>query len=187
MRGKTGNDGDMARKRGTETVGDMARSMLVVLIPVAFVAGLVGLIRPSTETLRDVEWESALESARDAAAYDLVGPGSVPEGWSATRVSYESGISAEDGVWRMNFVTDERGYVGLVQRTGDTATVVRRELPDFESDGTSVVSGRQWDRYLETGVSDPDVALVQERPDSVVVVIGSDGYAELESFASWLR
>lgn len=177
----------MARKRGTETVGDMARSMLVVLIPVAFIAGLVGLIRPSSETLRDVEWEPALESARGAAEYDLVGPQSVPEGWTATRVSYEVGTSVDDGVWRMNFVTDDRGYVGLVQRSGDVQSVVRRELPEFEPDGTSVVSGEQWARYLETGGNDPDVALVQERPDSVVVLIGSDGYAELESFASWLR
>ena len=187
MVAKTSDDRPMARKRGTETVGDMARSMIVVLIPVAFVAGLVGLIRPSSETVRDVEWELALESARDAAAYDLVGPRSVPEGWSATRVTYESGTSSDDGVWRMNFVTDDRGYVGLVQREGDAEQVVRRELPDFEPDGSSTVSGETWDRYVETGVGDPDVALVQQRPDSVVVILGSDGYGELESFASWLR
>jgi hypothetical protein len=177
----------MARKRGTETMGDMVRSMAVVLIPVAFIAGLIGLIRPSSETVRDVEWEAALDSARTAAEYDLLGPQSVPEGWSATSVSYESGTSSADGVWRMNFVTAERGYVGLVQRAGDVETVVRRELPDFEPDGTSGVSGESWDRYVETGVADPDVALVQERPDSVVVLIGSESYAELESFASSLR
>ena len=61
------------------------------------------------------------------------------------------------------------------------------ELPDFEPDGSSTVSGEMWDRYVETGVSDPDVALVQQRPDSVVVILGSDGYDELESFASSLR
>lgn len=177
----------MARKRGSETIGDMARSMLVVLIPVAFVAGLVGLLRPSSETVRDVDWQPALESARVAADYDLVGPDEVPDGWTATRVAYETGTSAGDGVWRMNFVTADGTYVGLVQRAGEVERVVLQELPGMEPDGTSEVDGLGWDRYLEQDFDDPDRALVQGRDDSVVVVLGSGDYSELEEFASWLR
>ena len=177
----------MARKRGSETIGDMARSMVVVLIPVAFVAGLVGLLRPSSETIRDVEWEPALESARGAADYDLVGPDEVPDGWTATRVTYETGTSSADGVWRMNFVTADGTYVGLVQRAGEPERVVRRELPDFEPDGTTSVAGETWDRWLELDDRDPDRAVVAARDDSVVIVLGSGDYSELEEFASWLR
>jgi len=179
--------GHMARKRGSETIGDMARSMVVVLIPVAFIAGLVGLLRPSSEIVRDVEWQPALESARGAAEYALVGPESVPEGWTATRVAYETGTSSADGVWRMSFVTAEGTYVGLVQRPGEQERVVREELPDVEPDGTSTVGGETWDRYLERDVAEPDQALVVERSDSVVLILGSGGYSELEEFASWLR
>lgn len=177
----------MARKRGSETVGDMVRSMVVVLIPVAFVAGLVGLLRPSSETVRDVEWEQALESAREAAEYDLVGPESLPDGWTATRVAYETGTSAADGVWRMSFVSEQGTYVGLVQRVADADLLLRRELPDVEADGSSNVEGTQWQRFVEADVSDPDRALVQNRGDSVVIVLGSGDYSELEEFASWLR
>jgi hypothetical protein len=177
----------MARKRGSETIGDMARSMLVVLIPVAFVAGLVGLLRPSSETIRDVDWQPALESARAAADYDLVGPDEVPDGWTATRVAYETGTSAVDGVWRMNFVTDGGTYVGLVQRAGEAERVALRELPGMEPDGTSSVDALEWDRYVEQDDDDPDRALVQGRDDSVIVVLGSGDYVELEEFASWLR
>jgi hypothetical protein len=177
----------MARKRGTETIGDMVRSMAVVLIPVALIAGFVGLLRPSSETVRDVDWQPVLESARGAADYGLLGPQEVPEGWTATRVAYETGASSSDGVWRMSFVTDDETYVGLVQRAGEETGVVRREVPDLESDGTVTVNGQSWNRYIEPGESEPDRALVQQRDDSVVVVIGSGDYSELEEFASWLR
>ncbi len=177
----------MARKRGSETIGDMARSMAVVLIPVAFIAGLVGLLRPSSETVRDVDWQPALESARTAADYALVGPQTVPDGWTATRVSYETGASSGDGVWRMNFVTADDAYVGLVQRAGDQELVVRQELADVEPDGTSTVRGETWIRYLEQDAADPDRALVAQRDDSVILLLGSGGYSELEEFASWLR
>jgi len=165
----------------------MVRSMAVVLIPVAFVAGLVGLLRPSSEAVRDVEWAPALESAREAASYDLVGPQSVPEGWTATRVAYEAGASTEDRVWRMSFVTDEGAYLGLVQRAGDAEAIVRRELPDFEVDGVWRQGGQEWTRLVEAGARDPDVALVVERDDSVVILIGSGDYSDLEAFSASLR
>lgn len=177
----------MARKRGTETAADMVRSMVVVLIPVAFIAGLVGLLRPSSQTVRDVDWQPVLQAAREAAEYDVVGPDEVPEGWTATRVVYETGTSADDGVWRMSFVTTQGTYVGLVQRIGDADAVVQRELPDVEPDGTSSVSGSTWNRYLELSDRSPDRALVQQRDDTVVAVFGSGDYSELEEFASWLR
>jgi hypothetical protein len=165
----------------------MARSMAVVLIPVALIAGFVGLLRPSSETVRDVDWQPALESARDAAEYGLVGPQSLPEGWTATRVAYDTATSSGDGVWRMSFVTAEGSYVGLVQRTGEQERVIGEELPDVEPDGASTVGGEAWDRYLEQDVADPDRALVVERADSVVVILGSGSYSELEEFASLLR
>lgn len=177
----------MARKRGSETIGDMVRSMVIVLIPVAFIAGLVGLLRPSSETIRDVEWQPALESARATADYRVLGPDSVPDGWTATRVTYEPGTSPSEGAWRMNFVTAQRSYVGLVQRVGDVDAVVGEELPDMQPEGTSAVAGETWQRYVEQGVRQPDRAVVADRGDSVVVVLGSGDYPELEAFAASLR
>lgn len=165
----------------------MVRSMVVVLLPVAFIAGLVGLLRPSSETIRDVDWEPALDAAREAAPYEVLGPDDVPPTWTATRVSYEAGVAASDGVWRMNFVTGSGTYVGLVQRQGEVDAVVRLELPDAEPDGTSSLDGQTWDRYVEEAGDDPDRALVDDRGDAVVIVLGSGGYSELEEFASSLR
>ena len=108
----------------------MARSMLVVLIPVAFVAGLVGLIRPSTPDVRDVAWEPALESAREAAGFEVLGPTEVPGGGTVTRVALEPAPLTESDVWRMSLVTDSGEYVGLAQRAGDVTEIVRAHIED---------------------------------------------------------
>lgn len=176
----------MARKRGTETIGDMVRSIVVVLIPVAFIAGLVGLIRPSSETIRDVDWEPALDAARSAAPFTVVGPEGLPDGWTATSADYAPGVSAADGSWRLNLVTDDREYVGIIQRPGEIDLVVSQELPEYEPDGVSTVSGQSWERYAEQG-RDADRALVADRGDSVVIVLGSGDYSALESFVDSLR
>lgn len=166
----------------------MARSMLVVLIPVAFVAGLVGLIRPSTPDVRDVEWQPALESARDVAGFEVRGPAEIPDGWTVTRVAFEPGPLAESGVWRMSLVTDSGEYVGLAQRAGDVGGVVRAELEEFVPEETSLVAGETWQQYVEESADDPDHALVLETADSVVVVLTSaDDYSLAESFAASLR
>lgn len=177
----------MARKRGTETIGDMVRSMLVVLIPVALIAGFVGLVRPSTAEVRDVDWESTLEAARDGGEFAVLGPAELPDGWTATRVAYDRGASASDDTWRMSFITDTGDYVGIVQRSGDVERIVRSELPDLDEDGTTLIVGDSWQRYVGPD-ADGDRALVLESPDSVVVVLTSaSDYSVAESFASSLR
>ena len=178
----------MARKRGTETIGDMVRSMLVVLIPVALIAGFVALVRPSTAEVREVDWEATLETARDSAEFAVLGPDELPEGWTATRVAYETGASAGDDTWRLNVVTDDGQYVGLVQRPGDLDRVVRAELPDFTADGTSLVASETWQRYLDAADEPGDHALVRDVGDTVVVVLTSaPDYSLAESFAASLR
>ena len=178
----------MARKRGTETIGDMVRSMLVVLIPVALVAGFVGLLRPSTAEVREVDWAGTLETARESAEFAVLGPDELPEGWTATRVAYETGASAGDDAWRLNVVTDDGVYVGLVQRPGELDRVVRAELPEFTADGTSLVDAETWQRYIDVDDEPGDHALVRQVGDTVVIVLTSAAdYSLAESFASSLR
>lgn len=176
----------MARKRGTETIGDMVRSMLVVLIPVALIAGFVGLVRPSTAEVREVDWEATLETARESAEFAVLGPDDLPEGWTATRVAYERGASAAGDAWRLNVVTGDGEYVGLVQRPGDLDRVVGAELPGYTSDGTSLVDAETWERYVASD-EPADHALVRQVGDTVVVVLTSArDYSVAESFASSL-
>jgi hypothetical protein len=177
----------VARTRGTETIGDMVRSLGLVLIVVAFIGGLVALAGARPTPIREVDDQAALEQARADAPFTVLGPEGLPEEWTATRVTYELGDSRESGVWRMNYLSPQGTYVGLVQSTGEPNRVIRQELPGFEPDGESTVAGQAWTRMVEVGVGDPDRALVLETDDTVVVLLTSGSYSELEDFASRLR
>lgn len=176
----------MQRRRGTETAGDMIRSLGLVLLLVAVVGGVIILSSPGPSTTPEVDYRPALAQAREAAPFAVVGPDSLPDGWQVTRVSFDAG-EGTSAVWRMSLITDSDEYVGLTQSTGDLDRVVRRELPAFVEDGVSQVAGQEWTRVVETGVRDADVALVSAVDDSVVVLLGSGGYVELEELASRLR
>lgn len=176
----------MARRRGTETLGDMARSLGLVLVLVALVGGVAILASPRTPTVRDVQVEPVLASARQVAPFAVLAPEGLPEGWTATQVGYDGG--GDVATWRVNYVTDTGSYLGLVQTNGgDVADVVASELPGFGPDGTSVVRGSTWDRWTETDSEAPDSAIVRDTGDSVVVLLGSAGYSGLEDVAARLR
>ena len=118
----------------------------------------------------------------------MLGPDEHPEGWTATRVAYETGASAGEDAWRLNVVTDLGVYVGLVQRPGELDRVVRAELPEFTADGTSLVDAETWQRYIDVDDEPGDHALVRQVGDTVVIVLTSAADDSLaESFASSLR
>jgi hypothetical protein len=176
----------MARRRGTETVGDMIRSISLVLVPVALVAAVAILSSPRTPAVRDVDAAPAIEAARQAAPFTVVTPEPVPSSWSTTNASLDGG--GDVATLRLDYVAADGGYVGFVQTNdGEAADVVLALLPDAAPDGSSDVDGQAWERWRENGVQDPDVALVRQGDDSVVLLVGSGDYSALEDVASRLR
>jgi hypothetical protein len=176
----------MARRRGTETLGDMARSLGLVLVLVALIGGFAILSSPREPTVRDVDVAPVLTSARQSAPFEVLAPAGLPAGWTTSQVSFDGG--GDVATLRLNYVTDAGGYVGLVQTNdGDVADVVAAEVPDATADGQSVVVGQTWPRWRETGGDAPDRALVRDVGDSVVVLFGSAGYSELDEVAARLR
>jgi hypothetical protein len=164
----------------------MARSLGLVLVLVALVGGFAILASPRTPTVRDVDIEPALASARQAAPFAVLAPAEVPDGWTTTQVGYDGG--GDVATWRLSFVTDTGAYVGVVQTNdGDLADVVAAELPGFSPDGQSVVAGSTWDRWTEAGADAPDSAIVRDTGDSVLVLLGSADYEGLEDVAARLR
>jgi hypothetical protein len=176
----------MARRRGTETVGDMIRSISLVLVPVALVAAVAILSSPRSPTIRDVDAAPAIEAARQTAPFTVVTPEPLPEGWTTTNASIDGG--GDVVTLRLDYVTATGTYVGFAQTNdGEAADVVLAQLPDAAPDGSSDVDGQAWDRWRESGVQDPDVALVRQGEDSVVLLVGSGDYSELDDVASRLR
>ncbi len=174
------------RVRGRETALDMVRSLGLVLIVVALVAGFVGLVRqPPEEVVRTIDYQPALDAAREAAPFEVLAPVGLDEAWRATGVSYDPGPPAQ---WRLGFVSPTDTYAAVLQSELAPEEVLTDLLDEPDRDGQSTVDGRPWERWVEGRASDPDVAITRTGEDAgSVVVFGSGDYEELELFASRLR
>ncbi|MGH8940236.1 MAG: DUF4245 family protein, partial [Actinomycetes bacterium] len=98
------------RARGRETVGDMVRSMVVVLVVVGVVVALALRDEPE-DPVREVDVAGPLAAARAAAPYDVKGPVGLGDGWRATSV--RSGSDGGAFGWHVGFVTPAGDYAGL--------------------------------------------------------------------------
>jgi hypothetical protein len=172
--------------RAGRTVGDMLRSMAVVLLLIGAVALIT--FRPSGgDEVRVVDYADELAGARAAAPYAVLAPVDLA-GYRATSVRFDA---TQDGtVWHLGFVSPLEEYVGLDQTDGpaeafvDDLTEGAAQLGG--SDASVELAGRTWQRYDEGGDSEGERVrgLVTETGGATVVVSGTAGWAELEAMAT---
>ena len=172
--------GDKPRVRAT--AGDMVRSMVLVLAVVAVILLLNARDERAT-VVRDLDYAGPLAQARQAAAYDVLGPVGLGQEWRATSVR----SPREDGglTWHIGFVTPRGDYAGLDQTDGPPP----REFVDRFAEGSRAtgdvrIAGRTWQRR-EGGEPEPR-ALVMRTEESTVVVAGNARWSELEALAGSL-
>ena len=164
--------------RGRKTVGDMVRSLAVVLVVVGVIVALNVAEQPDP-VVRDVDYPAAVAQARQQATYEVLGPDPVPAGW---RVS--SARTAPDGTgvaWHVGMVTRGGEYAALEQTAGERRVFVDRFVPDSRAEGTERVAGRTWTR--RAGGTTDDRALVLEAGGVTTLVTGSASWAELAELA----
>lgn len=174
----TGPAAGTARPRGRQTVGDMLRSLLVVLALV-FLAVALSARSDSGLRVRPVDYGSALAAAREQAPYDVLAPVGLPSGWTAT--SARVGRAGDAITWHLGFVTPTGTYAGLDQGDGRAAAVVDTVARDARAAGTTTVGGLRW-RRLAGGQPEPR-ALVLEAERVTTVVAGGASWAELRTLA----
>jgi hypothetical protein len=166
------------RARGRKTVGDMVRSLAVVLVVVGVIVAL-NIAEQPDPVVRDVDYPAAIALARQQAAYEVLGPEPVPDGW---RVSSARTEPDGDGVaWHVGLVTRREEYAAVEQSDRDRRTFVDRFVPGSRADGTVRLAGRTWTR--RAGGSTDDRALVLESGGVTTLVTGSASWAELAELA----
>jgi hypothetical protein len=176
------------RQRGPKTVGDMVRSLGLVLA--AVVVLLLITLRPQGQAEHDVDYTAVLTQARVGSAFPLVAPAGLPSGWRANSVYFDppAGGSGTPGVtsWHVGFITPDNLYAAFEQTDGLAIGSLQDVLGDPTQDGsTSTVAGEQWQRW-SNGPGDRH-ALVRTAKGVTVVVDGSAGWPELEHLAGSLR
>lgn len=115
-----------------------------------------------------------LEVVRAAQQADVrpVYPGSLPEGWIATRADGEAG---EEPSLEVAMLTDDDRFVGVVWSRSSPESLLASRVDDEEleeSDPITVTGSvaRQWDGYADPG---GDHAYLAERGPATVLVYGS--------------
>ena len=175
------NDCVTKKNRGNPSLGDIIRTTAVMGALILALAGIAWWfsIEP-TETERSVDYESALVSARRDAAFDLLAPRSLPEGWYANSVRYEPGVK---GRWHLGVITDTDAYIGLEQTPVSIRRTVEDYAPETEAKGNITAGGFEWE--LRQSPKN-ETSLVRRTEGITVLVTGTATAAVIEKYAASL-
>lgn len=155
---------------------------MLLLVVIGFVA-FRGSIRDNDPVpLRAVDYAESLPFIRERAAFPVLAPPSLPEGWKATSMRFED---TRPQSWHLGVHTDGGDYVGIEQAR-DAVSVMLEEFVDEEAvKGEQVsVAGETWDTYTDDG---GDVALVRREAGITTVVVGTLSEDDLYAYVETLR
>ena len=134
-----------------QTVGDMIRSMAVVLAVVG--ALLLVTWRPDPDPVRVVDIDPLVIVATAQADYPIVVP-TLP-GLRPTSVRWEpTEESGEIAVWHVGYVTEGDQYLEITQSTASDPLFLEKETGNGEISGLIDIDGQQWQYFTaDTGNS----------------------------------
>ena len=183
-------DKDVARTRGQSTVGDMIRSLALLVIPLAVIAIIFTNV-PRDHPVKEVDWKAVLATARKEAPYQVLAPTNLPDGWRATRVAwvpqgrpYLNGEASPRNLWQLGFLTPDDAFIDLNQGDAQPEEMVDQQSRAGTADGSSVVAGQSWQRLVS-----PDGrtrSLVLRGPNVTTVVTADLPYQALEAYVATL-
>ncbi|WP_259464789.1 DUF4245 domain-containing protein [Streptomyces sp. TLI_171] len=170
-------------KRGRQTVRDMVLSMAAVGVVV--VIGYFSI--PSADGnsgVHPVTYQVEMASAKRAAPYPLLGPGTLPAGWVATSVTYSGHDRSGHAAWHLGLHTASGQYAAVEQSDGRPEDVVAQNVPGGKPDGASTVNGQEWQRVQ----GDHYRALTRPAGSTgTTVLTGTASYEELAQLAAALN
>ncbi|MGJ3507545.1 DUF4245 domain-containing protein [Enemella sp. A6] len=180
------------RPRGRETLGDMIRSMALLVLPVLGLLALITVVPEDDENINPVDWQPILAQAREAAPYQVLAPVGIPEGpgqWMARHARWTtSAESIPDDVggnhWMLAFLDPGRTYIALHQTDAPALPTMQKLTREGVRDGEQQIGGRTWEQRVSP--DDRTRALVWQDGEVITVVVGDTGYEQLAAFVSTL-
>lgn len=182
---------DVAKAKRNPTVGDMIRSLAVILIPVLII--VVFFTRNLDDhPVRVVDWQPVLEQARKESPYPVLAPTNLPAEWRATRVSWVKKGQSDPGgnlsprnSWQLGFLDPQDIYIELRQGDLDAPELIEKATREAKPDGESTIAGQPWTRMVTS--DDRTRSLVNSTAKVTTIVAGDTGYEQLEAFAATLQ
>jgi len=183
-------DKNVARTTRQATLGDMIRSLALLVIPLAVIAIIFTNV-PRDHPVKEVDWKPVLAIVRKEAPYQVLAPTNLPDGWRATRVAwvpqgrpYLNGEASPRNLWQLGFLTPDDAFIDLNQGDAQPEEMVDQQSRAGTADGSSVVAGQSWERLIS-----PDGrtrSLVLRGPNVTTVLTADLPYAALEAYAAKL-
>ena len=165
-----------------QTVGDMFRSMAVVLALVLVIVLLAW--RPDPEAIKVVETAPVVAIAARAAEFDVSAPASLPTEWQATSARWEATVESDGAkVLHIGYVTPSGEYAQFSESTASGPRYLDEQTAGGIPAGEQVVGDVTWERR-ET---EDRRSLVRTDAGTVTVVSGSAAWDELIALAGSIQ
>lgn len=164
--------------RGNPRMGDILRSvgLLGLILVTLFGVGKLLTVTPDEPT-HPVDYQSAAESSRKVADFELLAPTTLPHGWRATSVRFDP------DAWHLGVLTADDDYIGLEQARVSEQRAIERFAEGSRAAGSVTLDGVTWSRRSGPG---DDTTYVRRQEDMTILVTGTASPRDIERYVSSL-
>lgn len=165
-----------------QTVGDMVRSLAVVIIVVAVT--LVIVWRPKPDAVKPVDPAGAVTQVTMQKDFPPLVPTGLPEEWIVTSGRYEPTAKSEGRpVFHVGYVTPSGEYAQVQETSTTSAGFLAESTGKGSASGTRQAGARTWQVW--TGDKRTSLVLVDDA--HAVIVSGTGGIDEVAALAASLQ
>lgn len=170
-----------SRKRASQTVSDMVRSLGLVLIVVVVI--LLITLRHNPPAVTVINPFPVYASVSANAPYTAMLP-RTPQGWRPT-AAHNSPPGAQPYTWLVGFLTPSTSYAELAQSDGLVGDLVTAENAKGDPVGAITIDGNSW--QMVSNDSTGRRALIATLHDANTVISGTASFTDLETLANGLK
>ncbi len=170
------------RHRDNQTFGNLIAALAVCLGLVLVM--VLAVVRPGPPEREAIDVPAAAAAAQPTFDVPLIAP-ALPEGWDANLAEVRGGA---DGVttWYAGYVTPEQQFLSFTQAVDANPTWLATAIEGAPQTGEREIAGITWTEHDQRAAEDPGnlaFVLTTQQGASTVVVAGTAGDAELQTFA----
>jgi hypothetical protein len=169
--------------RLSRTPTDMAKAVLILLVPVMIAVGVYVFFFGGSSPIV-IDPTGSYGDARAGGAFPVVQPQALPSGWKSVSSAY--GVENRRHVLRVGYIAPDGAGLQLVESDGPAATVISDEVGTANPVGASTdIAGRTWGK-VAAGKNNQQ-ALIDAGNGYTIIVKGQASDTDLRTFAAALR
>jgi hypothetical protein len=170
-----------AALRLSRTPGDMAKAVLVLLVPVALLVALYVFFFGGNNVIQ-IDPSQSYADARASAHFTVLQPADLSTKWKPVSAQFEPGATS---TLRVGYIAPDGGGIQLIETDEPANTAITSELGNVGSLAHSVdAGGLTWGLVDAKGSA---LALVDTEASRTVIITGHASQAELQEFAASLH